>query len=151
MNSSVFEIQRSSDAKTWNIVGMVAAQGESSSTANYSFANTNPSSGTNYYRLKMIDKDATFALSRIEKITVSSLSGNYLYPNPASELIQVKSQNWDAVKEIQIFNQNGQQIYHSGTKPVTYLSTSQLNNGVYSVKIRRQDGTTSVQKIVIIK
>ncbi|WP_146202213.1 hypothetical protein [Dyadobacter jejuensis] len=73
VNSDRFDIERSQDGKKWSSIGNVAAGGDKSSNTNYSFIDKTPTydrtrPGENLYRLKMIDKDGTFAYSRIQSL-----------------------------------------------------------------------------------
>jgi hypothetical protein len=50
----------------------------------YSFTDTQPQDGPNYYRLKMTDKDGAFTYSNI--VTLNKMGGNFaisVYPNPS--------------------------------------------------------------------
>lgn len=63
-NSQYFELQRSEDATSWNVINKQNARGESKGVVNYSFIDNTPLNGSNYYRLKMVDADASFAYSK---------------------------------------------------------------------------------------
>ncbi|MCE7043152.1 SdrD B-like domain-containing protein, partial [Dyadobacter sp. CY312] len=67
VNSDSFEIQRSADAKSWNAIGQVKAKENNVGLVNYRFDDMQPNLGANYYRLKMIDLDGSFAYSSIRK------------------------------------------------------------------------------------
>jgi hypothetical protein len=60
VNSSRFEIERSADGDSWTAIGSVMAKGNSSMVTKYSFTDAQPLSGTNFYRLRMIDLDNSF-------------------------------------------------------------------------------------------
>jgi predicted outer membrane repeat protein len=84
-NSDRFEITRSTDGKTFETIGTVMSKGESSSNADYYFEDLSPLPTTAYYRLKMIDKDGTYAFSRlvaVETFPLADLAQVVLYPNP---------------------------------------------------------------------
>ncbi|TDB63397.1 hypothetical protein [Arundinibacter roseus] len=87
-NSQHFDVQRSQDAQQFSTIGTVAARGMSPALLDYTFTDSNPSSGTNYYRLRMMDVDETEAFSRI--IAVSTASDNeaiYTIQSNFNELI----------------------------------------------------------------
>jgi len=65
INSAYFTIERSSDGNNYQPIGMVNAAGNSSTELSYTFIDDRPSIGNNYYRLVMVDKDASFALSNV--------------------------------------------------------------------------------------
>jgi hypothetical protein len=69
VNTSVFEIQKSTAASSlWVIVGTLAAAGESSEPQRYEF-NTSVTEGLNLYRLKMIDRDGRFSFSPVIRMS----------------------------------------------------------------------------------
>ncbi len=62
-NASHFEILRSTDGKKFERIATVGAKGNSNELLNYSFRDTKPVNGTNYYQLKSVDRDGTFTTS----------------------------------------------------------------------------------------
>lgn len=101
-----FEIQRSSDAKSFETIGSVLGQkvndsGINAGTLNaYAFTDLTPGA-SNYYRLKMVDIDGSFDYSRIISINNSAeqaVVGSF-YPNPSSgkvfvDVYAVESGSW---------------------------------------------------------
>lgn len=88
-NSDRFEIQRSSDGKEWFEVGQLKAAGESRLTNDYRFTDLKPLQGRNYYRLKMIDSDQTFAYSSIiTELSQASKSLTFA-PNPSRDFVTI--------------------------------------------------------------
>ncbi|GAA4442477.1 hypothetical protein GCM10023091_29410 [Ravibacter arvi] len=83
-NTLKYEIEKSPNGRAFNKIGEVMATG-GKGVINYKFTDKNPSSGFNYYRLKILDFDATYVFTGIEKVTIGETgsSGN-LYPNPVS-------------------------------------------------------------------
>ena len=94
INSDRFEIQASnitSSRSTVNFhtIGSVAAAGNSTSLKTYSFVDNAPNkSGTFYYKLKEIDKDARYTYSDIAVVNFNSASAFNVIavtPNPYTE------------------------------------------------------------------
>jgi surface protein len=83
-----FEIQRSSDARSFTSIGIVKSKNSHTTTPTlfeYDFADQ-PSDVSTYYRLKMIDHDLSYAFSRIISIRnegAQAVVGNF-YPNPST-------------------------------------------------------------------
>ncbi|MBP5709657.1 MAG: DUF2436 domain-containing protein [Bacteroidales bacterium] len=65
-----------------------------------------------------------------------------LYPNPATEVLNVKAND---VKEIEIVNMLGQTVI---TTNVQTINVASLTNGVYFVRVNYNNGTVSTQKFV---
>ncbi|WP_084299553.1 T9SS type A sorting domain-containing protein [Dyadobacter tibetensis] len=150
-NSSYFEVQHSADAKTWSKLGQVNSKGEGVMARNYSFNHPNTVDGENFYRLKMVDRDATFAFSRIRNIKFEKDATRItLSPNPASELLKVDTPDWSLVKSLQIVDFNGRSIYRTSTPPSeNQVSVKNLSTGMYLLRITHNDGQTSVHKFMV--
>ncbi len=82
-NSSYFAVERSSDRQEWKEIGRVKASGNSTTAKNYRFTDNAPLSGNNYYRLKMVDLDASFKWSEIRKVGMNGSDLEFSFgPNP---------------------------------------------------------------------
>jgi hypothetical protein len=68
-NSDYFNIERSGNAQTYEIIGRVNASGFSTTEVKYSFTDALPLNGINYYRLVMMDKTGKPEYSKIVSIT----------------------------------------------------------------------------------
>ena len=78
-----YQVQRSSDSKSWTILGTVIAGGYS--TGDYTFSDPGAPAGTLYYRISRIDKDGQSLYSGISTITITSSSASIrLFPNPTT-------------------------------------------------------------------
>ncbi|MFN0015419.1 MAG: S8 family serine peptidase [Saprospiraceae bacterium] len=63
-----FEIQRSSDAVQWQILGNKTCSASSSQITDYQFRDLAPAAGLNYYRLRQVDDSGAFAYSPIVSV-----------------------------------------------------------------------------------
>lgn len=83
-NFSYFEVQHSRNAFLYTALGMI----EENSKGNYHYTHTTPFAGINYYRLKMVDHNGSFAYSKIISLTNE---GNQpiVYPSPASTSVTI--------------------------------------------------------------
>ena len=86
-NSNSFEIERSQDGRSFEMVGNVLAKGDSNSATKYRFIDRiSVFNSVYYYRLKMIDNDGTFEYSTIIAVrfsAINELAIQNLHPNPA--------------------------------------------------------------------
>ncbi|RAK02317.1 hypothetical protein LX87_00437 [Larkinella arboricola] len=64
-NSDYFTIERSPDARAFEAIGRVSSKGFSERLQTYGFSDPAPLKGTNYYRLRQVDRDGTYAYSKI--------------------------------------------------------------------------------------
>lgn len=149
-NSDYFEVQRSGNGKTWEKLKSVAAKGESSVEAHYSAVDESPMNGNNLYRLKMVDKDGTFAISKIRSVEFDLKTGYTLFPNPVSDKLNFKStEDWNSVESIKIYNALGSEVYTSPSVPAKEVNVKNLPSGTYVVKLSRRNGQSSGYKVVI--
>jgi len=151
-NSSHFEIEHSVDARNWVKIGVQNASKESTSLIDYQFIHQSPVNGMNYYRLKMVDLDETFAYSRISKTSFDGLVTEpaKLYPNPVAERLFVKSR--ENVETVSIYNSSGRVLLTGkSAELVNGLDVKSLPLGVYFVKILDKNGAFTTQKIAIAR
>nr|WP_295923224.1 T9SS type A sorting domain-containing protein [uncultured Dyadobacter sp.] len=89
VNTSHFEIHRSSDARRWEIMPeQPAAIG--SGGHRYFATDYDPATGLNYYRLKMVDTDGSFAWSQIVVADHGNAVQMQAYPNPVTTVLQLE-------------------------------------------------------------
>ncbi|MGY6562956.1 MAG: T9SS type A sorting domain-containing protein [Luteibaculaceae bacterium] len=89
-NSDFFEIHKSNNGIQWDIVGTIAAAGNSSQTLRYQFVDDSFTNENTFYRLKQVDFDGSSEifppfLLRADQDSFFDLK---VFPNPASERIQ---------------------------------------------------------------
>lgn len=87
-NSKEFVIERSRDMRAFSTIGAVAASGETTERAFYSFVDNDPPEGISYYRLKLVDKDFSFTTCKPIAVEHSwQAIEARVAPNPASAQI----------------------------------------------------------------
>lgn len=149
-NASHFDIERSSDAKTWKKVKETAAAGESLTPTSYTAIDETPRAGISYYRLKTVDRDGTFAYSRTVSVNLENTGlTTSVYPNPASSVLYIKGVEF--VRHISLTNTNGQVVAQYNAMPEKGIDLSRLSSGIYLVRIVAEDGSQTVRKVVISK
>src|SRR6185312_13519478 len=153
LNSSGYEIQRSSDNINFETVGVVASKSANSSVAQYySFTdNTNTLAENTYYRLKMVDLDHSFAYSYVKMVKGSGLKSDIvLFPNPASSNQKVTIGNISEPSKIMVFDNTGRLIQQTSTTSNS-VEINNLQKGNYFVKILgQQSGSSTVKKLSVI-
>lgn len=158
INVSHFMVERSTDGTNFSDAGMVFAYGNTTSKSNYVFADniSNIQSSVVYYRLKSIDVDGKTQYSDVRIIRISKQGENVItiitYPNPVSNEVRITiPANWQNKKVVyELFSVNGQtakKIETANSSQTETLNVSNLNNGLYIVKVTCE-GKTAQQKIV---
>ena len=155
-NSAGFELQRSAGGSIFSSIGYVASKaagGNSNGIINYAYSDVKPFAGSNYYRLKQLDKDGRFTYSSIviikgAKSTKVELTA--IYPNPALDVLRLmiaapaNQKVTIVITDItgKMVMQQAQQVV-AGDNNVS-LNVDQLSKGSYLVKVMCADGCESV-------
>ncbi|SKB75255.1 T9SS type A sorting domain-containing protein [Dyadobacter psychrophilus] len=152
-NSDFFAIQHSVDGKQWTQIGQVKANGESGAVKTYEFEHGSPVSGDNFYRLKMVDHDATFAYSRVRNIYFKGISGVTFHPNPVSDWLTVDVKDWVTVKDLKITNVAGVTVGAFREEQLQKLTGKafdfqDFSSGIYIISVTRKDGSVQSEKII---
>ncbi len=112
-NTAYFDIERSENGIQFTGLGRVHAAGNSQDRQVYSFTDAAPLSGTNFYRLKMVDSDHESSYSTVLAVRNKGALGNavHLFPNPAKNMLHIKIPAAQAETiRISIVNATGQII-----------------------------------------
>lgn len=144
-NSDFFEIQRSRNAKDWKFLGRVQSAGDSKVQNLYGYSDNAPIAGNNYYRLKMVDRDGTFAFSQIRAV---SWNGNALavFPNPAADRLEMEVEDWAKVVRVKILNAGGRVVEEHNPATVSSRKQVRLNGfkpGNYILQVEYRDGSSA--------
>ena len=156
LDNDRFEIERSQDAKSFEMVGTVKGKGTSNIENKYEFTDRTPVQGTVYYRLKQVDFNGEFAYSKVIAVNAKGLSNELttqVYPNPFPDILKLtltapEKQAADMV----IYDMNGRQVLRkaieldAGVNSME-LQLQQLQSGMYLLKIVGE-GLESTTKIL---
>ncbi|SEJ53918.1 Por secretion system C-terminal sorting domain-containing protein [Dyadobacter sp. SG02] len=153
VNSSHFEIERSDDAKSWRQIGSVDARGEGIATpatsVQYSFTDETPVGGNNFYRLKMVDRDETFAYSRIVNIAMDGQPDWAVYPNPVADKLFFSSYIKQNLASARLTDAVGRTMYASHGESGEGIDVSRMPPGLYLLKFSFTDGLSKSYKVLI--
>ncbi|MCC2546062.1 T9SS type A sorting domain-containing protein [Hymenobacter sp. BT175] len=157
-NSKGYEIQVSSDSRTFRTLGFVPSESASSSSARaYRFLDTeNGKQGIRYYRLKQIDLDGTAAYIGPRSVTFEGATAKLdAAPNPfQSEVtltLQARTENKDA--RLVLLDATGRVVREqsiqvpAGASSLTLSELSGLPAGVYVLRLTL-DGKLYHSKLV---
>ncbi len=155
INTSNYVVERSSDGNNFSTAGSVAATGSS----HYSFTDVNPYSGSNYYRIKAVDKDGSTKYSNVVRVntTAANTASMSVYPNPVqNKIINIQLSGLsNANYTLSLINTNGQQVVAkqlgtlNGNTSISVPLNSLVPTGMYTVIIKSD--TKQFQQLVIIK
>jgi hypothetical protein len=135
LNVSHYELERSTNGRDFSYVSSI----EALPTPNYIASDPSASLGTNnYYRIKEVNNDGTFAYSTIVNVFVPSSSNTVnVMPNPATNNITISIPVNNSIHQAIIYNAIGQEVYQSDYINSNTLSidVSNFASGFYDAKI----------------
>lgn len=148
-NNYGFEIERNTNGD-WENIGFVSGAGDSYETIQYTYEDNEPKSGTNYYRLRIIDFSGTIEYSPIKSVEIKNDLNDIVQinPNPASDVITVQAAQ-DEETNVMVFSINGQLVLNKNFTANTTLDVSNFEQGVYFMVVKSENYTLQ-KKISII-
>jgi hypothetical protein len=72
IDNKLFEIERSSDGKSFKTIGQKSPEYNATIISNYAFMDNNPTKGINYYRIKQIDLNGKSSFSPVASVNFDS-------------------------------------------------------------------------------
>lgn len=134
-NVSHFEIERSIDAHQFTVTHSLPARNGTSQQYGYSDAYNYE--GKVYYRLKMIDKDNTFAYSRIVALDGQAGARLIVFPNPVKTVAKLDITDPDMVgTNAAVIDANGKTRKQFGiTAQSQEINVQQLSTGSYWIRL----------------
>jgi hypothetical protein len=154
-NARHFEVQRSADGQDWQPLGQVKAVGLPNARTNYTFVDTKPLAGLNYYRLAQVDHDHATQFTRIVSLDFARETelAFRLYPNPSPNgRFELLLPNETGTLELSIIDATGRtlhrQAYVQAGGILQVLPEAELVKGIYTVRVVRA-GRSWVGKLVV--
>jgi hypothetical protein len=157
-NFSHYEVLRSDNGRDFNAVGTVYALNNSLDMKSYSFVDADAKSDLNYYKLRLVDNNGSFAYSSLVVVNRTNIvpTVSNVFPNPAStqlnvELNEVATDNMT----VTIQDLTGKILYQaenvSAQSSVYSFDINSLNRGVYIIRIQDEMGNISVSRFAVSK
>jgi hypothetical protein len=152
-NSHIFEIEHSTDGQTWRYIGQEKAAGESQTELKYQFKHLNPASGINYYRLKLVDSDASFEYSEVKTVQFKGGKPTFeAFPNPFDQQLKLKlNLDNEEMVNIQVLDILGrlvleQTVFASKNGGIVELNGIEtLVTGAYFIKVSTAEGVNTLK------
>lgn len=140
INNDYFEVERSLDLESWEVVARQKGAGNSSSPLKYGTIDSNPPSGTVYYRLKQIDFDGKESISELKSIRRFAEGVMNLYPNPAQDYLMIEARD-AAEAQLEITDMFGRdvttlvEVNTLNNKDLIRLGLQHLSAGTYTISL----------------
>ena len=114
LNNNHYNIQKSNNGSSWITLGQLPGNPPSYSAFTYTYIDTQPNLGINYYRIAQVDNDGTVNYSTIISEYYDANNNNWLlYPQPNSGNFKIKlpdAQIQDYI-HLSIYDTSGKLIY----------------------------------------
>ncbi len=130
------------------------AQTETTTRNTISFIYEQP--GSYYWRVKSVCPfgESNFVNGEnVEIVGIEEFAGIQqigIYPNPASESVTIQSEGQNDLEQINVFDVNGRMVMsESATGQIHRLDISNLQQGIYFVKVQTSDGYMTNKKLIV--
>ncbi|HEX8333908.1 MAG TPA: T9SS type A sorting domain-containing protein, partial [Segetibacter sp.] len=149
INTHKFEIERSNNGNDYTNIGKIIA-----GLSQYSFNDVYPLAGTNYYRLKIIDRDGSHEYSPVKTIQNNSSFSVNVYPLPAKEKLNVEIQSSKTGKaNVAITDVSGKTLITTSLSVIpgsnrSAVNIQSLSKGVYFLKVISSEATETIKIMV---
>lgn len=145
-DNRVFEVERSGDGNSWQLIGSVPGNGRQTTVSQYRFTDKQPLNGINYYRLLQKDNNGRSSYS---VIVTASISGNKLF-----RVISHSKGNYELLvngsqpAELAITDLSGRKLWSAKTAGGSYqLDLKGFPAGLYLLQVRIKDQVLT-QKLI---
>ncbi len=147
LNASRFVVQRSSGTRDWTSIGTLPASGTSGLSRLYTFTDSEPLKGSNFYRLQSIDLDGSTSFSAIIQLNFNETRLT-VHPNPVKHRFTI-SNSFDAPVYLQVVHLSGKIMKSGALQPgITTILAAGWSKGIYIVRLLSTEGVIT-QKLVI--
>lgn len=149
-NNSHFEIENSTNGLDWQNIATIKASNNPLQINNYSYSHPMPHTGINYYRIKQVDINGTFSYSSLAYVRYDEIIKLSIYPNPASEFVNVQIEDIEQIASVSLTTITGQIVADIiEPKSNIQIETRNFPKGVYTLRITDINGQVSMIKVVL--
>lgn len=138
-NNDKYEIYRSYDGISFEIVGERDGQKNTRTNNSYSFLDDPKTSGDVYYYVKQIDLDGRYSDFSILKAKIDEIKTEfYSYPNPSiggNFSLKISSDILASEAQVMVYDQMGKQVVDQSLNESTSFDFPNLTSGIYTIKI----------------
>jgi hypothetical protein len=152
-NVNRYEIEESSNGKSYTLIGQVPATGASA----YSFIDVLPGTATTYYRVKSKDIDGYTKISPVITIKATTTKGGKgkialgAYPTPTTSELIISHDEADLTCALTIMSVDGRMVktfVPTKGSIQTTVNMSAMQPGMYFVRYQAADGEIETIKVV---
>ncbi len=151
-NNRGFAVEKSADGLTYTQITFINSSSLNGTGAAYQYTDLQPAAGKNYYRIKQVDNNERFTYSSIKTVDFSVKTSVQVYPNPASDFINIKTDAVAAKTVARLVNSAGQTVWQTAFSTQSKMSIPLVNvpAGIYYLQLET-DGVKETYKIAVKK
>ena len=154
VNSSRFDIERTSNGVNWIIIGQVTASGYSQSEKTYTYNDAGPLFSGTMYRIVEYDLDGRRQYSGIVSASCDRKESIRVWPNPVEDIVRLNIySNSQSQILLQVYDSKGALVLMQkdnlvqGSNQLT-VPVQKLARGIYQLKATYQKGITKTFRLV---
>lgn len=135
----------------YEAIDSLGATGRSTTEKEYVAYDDSPSSGTSYYRLRIVDNNGSFKYSPVAQVFFERTVVFSIYPNPSTGVISVLHSAGVSGDRIRVFDPSGRQVLTQDVlkdKTFTSVNMTSLPKGIYHVSLKT-NGLTKTEQVVL--
>jgi len=152
LNNNNFEIQRSTDGTSWNVIAVVMGMGTTNTTTQYKYTDKNNTAATVYYRIRQVDFDNNFDYSIVKVIRSSEAAPvTKVYASNSNVNIEFNKAITGNIM-VRIISANGQLVAQQNFEQAAYRITMNTNGkgaGLYVVQVLDNKGWSESTKLFL--
>ncbi|GEM_PF-4887453 len=146
-NNAHFDLERSSDALTFERIARLDGHGTTTTRQTYSTVDESPRLGINYYRLRQTDADGKFSYSPLRSAIVRTNGEIVLTGQPANEALNIDG--LEDASQIDISTMQIRSVYRQrSTGSQTRVDVSNWPSGLYLLRVADHLGV-QVQRVLV--
>lgn len=160
ININYFDLEKSTDSKNWTSISKVAAKGNSFTTTTYEFIDKaiqayQANDNIFYYRLKIVENDASFTYSAIKSIEIHQKDDWIsIYPNPTETgvFIHPSVALEDKQLLLNLIDLSGKVVLSTQLSTVSngsFWTFPDLPAGVYHLELSSNQEVLQVEQLVV--
>lgn len=150
MNNEYFEVQRSTNARTWKVIAQVPTTLQGSLYENYYEADEHPVRGQAYYRLRTVSPDGTSKFSKTIAVYYSGRARSRKSLKLSSKGTVIIKRRTLTSRGMELYNETGHRVIFKSSivGSDTKLDLGNVTSGVYTLRINRGIVAPSIIKLV---
>jgi hypothetical protein len=142
INTELFEVEKSTDTKTWKVINQQNADGNSETEKTYRALDENVDFGNTYYRIKQIDIDNKYTYSIVQKVYRKNEEEISIYPNPCNMMLSISFKNNKENSKIEIYSLDGKKLISEISNQMNHtINVESLAKGTYMIRISNTEKT----------